>query len=83
MRPLRGWGEVISKETAMQEFEFVENRSGLWFVGILVLFVGVLGAILISPGIDRSPDLARADAHSKMETRPPQDAPKMPLQAKP
>jgi hypothetical protein len=65
----------------MQQFEFVENRSGLWLAGILVLVVALLAVFLIVPSVTRAPDQGRPDIHlPKMATLPPQDAPKMPLQ---
>jgi hypothetical protein len=66
----------------MQEFEFVENRSGFWFVGILVLVVGVLAAFFIVPGMGRTPGIGGPDIHlPKMGGLPPRDAPKLPLEA--
>ncbi|HTA93395.1 MAG TPA: hypothetical protein VK745_27645 [Polyangiaceae bacterium] len=65
----------------MQQFEFVENRSGLWLVGILVLVVGLLAAILIVPSVAQTPDPGGPDIHlPKMGTLPPQDAPKVSVQ---
>jgi hypothetical protein len=67
----------------MQQFEFVENRSGLWFVGILVLVVGLLAALLIVPSVGRNPDTGGPDIHlPKMGTFSSRGAPKMSIQMK-
>ena len=65
----------------MQEFEFVDNRRVFsWFVGILVFAVGVLAAVLIMPGVRRTPGMGQSEIHlPKKAPVSPQDSPKMPL----
>ena len=59
----------------MQEFEFIDNRSGLWLVGLLVLVVGLVAACLIVPGIRRAPGMGAPDIHQpKMGAVPPQQS---------
>jgi hypothetical protein len=68
----------------MQQFEFVDNRRVLWFVGLLLLVVGLFAAFLVASSIGRTPGMGAPDIQpSKMGALPPQDAPKMPLHAQP
>jgi hypothetical protein len=65
----------------MQEFEFVDNRRVFWFLGALVLVVGLLVAFLIIPGISRTPGMGGPDIRlPKIGALPAQGAPQMPLQ---
>jgi len=65
----------------MQEFEFVDNRRVFWFLGALVLVVGLLVAFLIVPSISQTPGMGGPDVRlPKIGTLPPQDAPHLPLQ---
>jgi hypothetical protein len=63
----------------MQEIEFVDNRKVFWFLGAVVLVVGLLMAFLIVPHIGQTPGMGGPDIRlPKIGTLPPQDAPQMP-----
>jgi len=66
----------------MQEFGFVDNHRVFWFLGALVLLVGLLAALLIVLSIGQVPDIGGPDIRfPKMGILPAQDAPTMPVQA--
>jgi hypothetical protein len=65
----------------MQEFEFVDNRRVLWFVGILVVLLGLLTVFVILPRAGRNPGMGGPDINlPKMGALPPPGAPRMPAQ---
>jgi hypothetical protein len=62
----------------MQEFEFIDNRKALWFLGALVIVAGLLAAFLIVPGIGHPPEVGGPDIHlPKIGTLPPHDVPQI------
>jgi hypothetical protein len=59
---------------------FSDSRRYFWLGGVLVLFVGLLVALLVLPATSRTPGAEQPDIHvPKMENVPPPEVPRMQL----
>ena len=64
----------------MQEFEFVKHRSGIWFIGLVLIVAGMLAA-LIASGVAQHPGAPDLRLRKIGAMSPQAAAPPLPRQA--